>query len=29
MLNKNILGVEKVRGKSEAPLQIGMYDQNL
>ena len=29
MLNKNILGVKKVRGQSEAALQIGMYDQKL
>ena len=28
MLNKNTLGVKKVRGQSEAALQIGMYDQN-
>ena len=27
MLNKNTLGVKKVRGLSEAALQIGMYDQ--
>ena len=27
MLNKNTLGVKKVRGQSEAALQIGMYDQ--
>ena len=26
-LNKNTLGVKKVRGQSEAALQIGMYDQ--
>ena len=25
MLNKNTLGVKKVRGQSEAALQIGMY----
>ena len=29
MLNKNTLGVKKVRGQSEAALQIGMYDQKL
>ena len=29
MLNKNTLGVEKVRGQSEAALQIGMCDQKL
>ena len=28
-LNKNTLGVKKVRGQSEAALQIGMYDQKL
>ena len=27
MLNKNTLGVKKVRGQSEAALQIGMYNQ--
>ena len=27
MLNKNTLGIKKVRGQSEAALQIGMYDQ--
>ena len=27
MLNKNTLGVKKVRGQSEAALQIGMCDQ--
>ena len=27
MLNKNTLGVKKVRGQSEAAFQIGMYDQ--
>ena len=27
ILNKNTLGVKKVRGQSEAALQIGMYDQ--
>ena len=27
MLNKNTLGVKKVRGQSEAALQIGTYDQ--
>ena len=27
MLNKNTLGVNKVRGQSEAALQIGMYNQ--
>ena len=26
-LNKSTLGVKKVRGQSEAALQIGMYDQ--
>ena len=29
MLNKNTLGVKKVRGQSEAALQIGMCDQKL
>ena len=29
MLNKNTLSVKKVRGQSEAALQIGMYDQKL
>ena len=29
MLNKNTLGVKKVRGQSEAALQIGMRDQKL
>ena len=29
MLNKNTLGVKKVRDQSEAALQIGMYDQKL
>ena len=29
MLNKNTLGVKKVRGQSEAALEIGMYDQKL
>ena len=29
MLNKNTLGVKKVRGQSEATLQIGMCDQKL
>ena len=29
ILNKNTLGVKKVRGQSEAALQIGMYDQKL
>ena len=29
MLNKNTLGVKKVRGQLEAALQIGMYDQKL
>ena len=29
MLNKNILGVKKVRGQSVAALQIGMCDQKL
>ena len=29
MPNKNTLGVKKVRGQSEAALQIGMYDQKL
>ena len=29
MLNKNTLGVKKVRGQSEAALQIGMYDQKI
>ena len=29
MLNKNTLGVKKVRGQSEVALQIGMYDQKL
>ena len=29
MLNKNTLDVEKVRGQSEAALQIGMCDQKL
>ena len=28
MLNKNTLGVKKVRGQSEAALQIVMCDQN-
>ena len=28
MLNKNTLGVKKVRGQSKAALQIGMCDQN-
>ena len=28
-LNKNTLGVKKVRGQSEAVLQIGMCDQKL
>ena len=28
-LNKNTLGVKKVRGQSEAALQIGMYNQKL
>ena len=28
MLNKIILGVKKVRGQSEAALQMGMCDQN-
>ena len=29
MVNKNTLGVKKVRCQSEAALQIGMYDQKL
>ena len=29
MLNKNTPSVKKVRGQSEAALQIGMYDQKL
>ena len=29
MLNKNTLGVKKVRGQSEAALQMGMCDQKL
>ena len=29
MLNKNTLGVKKVRGQSEAALQVGMCDQKL
>ena len=29
MLNKNTLGIKKVRGQSEAALEIGMYDQKL
>ena len=29
MLNKNTPGVKKVRGQSEAALEIGMYDQKL
>ena len=29
MLNKNTLGVKKVRGQSEAALQIGMYQGRL
>ena len=29
MLNKNTLGVKKVRGQSEVALQIGMCDQKL
>ena len=29
MLNKNTLGVKKVRGQLEAALQIGMCDQKL
>ena len=29
LINKNTLGVKKVRGQSEAALQIGMYDQKL
>ena len=29
MLNKNTLGVKKVRGQSEAALQIGICDQKL
>ena len=29
MLNKNTLGAKKVRGQSEAALQIGMYNQKL
>ena len=29
MLNKNTPGVKKVRGQSEAALQIGMCDQKL
>ena len=29
MLNKNTLGIKKVRGQSEAALQIGMCDQKL
>ena len=29
MLNKNTLGVKKVRGQSKAALQIGMCDQKL
>ena len=29
ILNKNTLGVKKVRGQSEAALQIGMCDQKL
>ena len=28
MLNENTLGVKKVRGQSEAALQIGMCNQN-
>ena len=29
MLNKNTLGVKKVRGQSEAALQIGMCEKTL
>ena len=29
MLNKNTVGVKKVRGQSEAAFQIGMCDQKL
>ena len=29
VLNKNTLGIKKVRGQSEAALQIGMCDQKL
>ncbi len=29
MLSKNTLDVKKVRGQSEAALQIGIYDQKL
>ena len=29
LLNNNTLGVKKVRGQSEAALQIGMCDQKL
>ena len=29
MLNKDTLGVKKVRGQSEATLQTGMCDQKL
>ena len=29
MLNKNTLGVKKLRGQSEAALQIGMCNQKL